>query len=81
MRPLGGEGTVIPPPSDTAAIAALGFDSWAEALLLWALADPRISLVIPATGSPAHALQNTAAGTGRKLDPETRELVGQLAGG
>ena len=79
MRPLGGEGSVIPPPADETALAPLGLGSWAEALLLWALADPRVHVVIPATSSPVHAAANAAAGNGRRLDPEERSLVSRLA--
>ena len=79
MRPLGGEDSVIPPPADLSALGALGVGSWAEALLLWALSDPRIHVVIPATGNPAHAAENAAAGNGRTLDPDERSLVARLA--
>ena len=80
MRPLGGEGSVIPPPTDTTAVAGLAVDSWAEALLLWALSDPRIHVVIPATSNPAHASGNAAAGGSRVLDPDERALVARLSG-
>ena len=78
MRPLG-EGSLLrrafPDELRTA-----GFDDWAEALLRWCLSDPRVSVAIPATTSAEHAVAN--AGRGRlPLDPDTRELVGRLAGG
>ena len=80
MRPLGGEGSVIPQP-DPVALAPLGVGTWAEALLLWALSDPRIHVVIPATSNPEHARDNAAAGSGRILDPAERSLVERLAAG
>ena len=78
MRPLGGEGSVIPPPRG-ADLGALGVESWAEALLRWALADRRVHAVIPATSSPEHMRANVRAGDGRPLDPATRERIGRLA--
>jgi diketogulonate reductase-like aldo/keto reductase len=79
MRPLGGDGSTIrPPPARD--LEPLETESWAEALLLWALADPRIHVVIPATSNPEHAVANARAGRGRRLDPEERELIERLAG-
>jgi len=80
MRPLGGQGSVIPAP-EPAALAPLRVGSWAEALLLWALSDPRVHVVIPATSNPAHARANSAAGSGRALDSDERALVERLAAG
>jgi aryl-alcohol dehydrogenase-like predicted oxidoreductase len=60
-------------------VAELGVASWAEALLRWALADPRVHVVIPATRDPDHMRANVRAGDGRSLDPELRERVGRLA--
>ena len=81
MRPLGGSG------QDTRRRieltdeqrAELGVESWAEALLKWALADERIDSVIPATSKPARTLQNARAGDGRRFTPEQRALVESLA--
>jgi aryl-alcohol dehydrogenase-like predicted oxidoreductase len=78
MRPLGGEGSVIPPPP-ARELEQLGIASWAEALLSWALSDERIHLVIPATSDPAHLGENVQAGERPRLDPELRERVGRLA--
>jgi aryl-alcohol dehydrogenase-like predicted oxidoreductase len=78
MRPLGGSSSVIPPPRGVD-LSALGAASWAEALLRWALADPRIHVVIPATCDPEHMRANQRAGDGVPLDPDTRELIGRLA--
>src|SRR5436305_5982218 len=67
MRPLGGSGEdrrrrVTP---GDAQLAELGVESWAEALLRWALADERIDSVIPATSRPERATANARAGDGR----------------
>jgi diketogulonate reductase-like aldo/keto reductase len=82
MRPLGGSGqdrrrAVDPSPED---LAELGCESWAEALLRWALADERVDSVIPATGKPERARANARAGESARLNPEQRLLVERLAG-
>jgi diketogulonate reductase-like aldo/keto reductase len=78
MRPLG-EGALLrrAPPAD--ALDALGVESWAEALLRWALSDERVDVVIPATRSPEHARANALAGECPVLGEEERELVARLA--
>jgi aryl-alcohol dehydrogenase-like predicted oxidoreductase len=78
MRPLG-EGGLLPGP-DPAELAPLGVETWAEALLRWALSDPRVTAVIPATRSPEHARENARAGSPPWLGPEERRLVEKLAG-
>ena len=78
MRPLGAGSLVrsAPRPEE---LAALGVASWPEALLRWCLFDPRITVVIPATSSAAHAVANARAGDGRPLDPAARERIAALA--
>jgi aryl-alcohol dehydrogenase-like predicted oxidoreductase len=78
MRPLGGDGATIPePPAEE--LAPLGVDSWAQALLKWALSDPRVTVVIPATTRPAHARENARAGSPPWFTPDERRLVASLA--
>lgn len=81
MRPLGGSGEErkrrVELSDDER--TELGVDSWAEALLRWALADERIDCVIPATSKPERAGENARAGDGRRLDAEQRALVERLA--
>jgi aryl-alcohol dehydrogenase-like predicted oxidoreductase len=77
MRPLGGEGALMPGP-DPRELEPLGGITWAQALLAWALADPRVHVLIPATSDPGHAHENAAAAE-IELDPEQRELVARLA--
>jgi diketogulonate reductase-like aldo/keto reductase len=81
MRPLGGEGSVIPapPPEELEPLRAFGVETWGQALLKWALSDERIDLVIPATSSLEHARSNAAAGAPPWLGPAERELVERLA--
>jgi diketogulonate reductase-like aldo/keto reductase len=78
MRPLG-EGSLVRR-AFPAELAEAGLDDWAEALLRWCLGDPRVTVAIPATTSPDHAVEN--AGRGRlPLERETRDLIGRLASG
>jgi diketogulonate reductase-like aldo/keto reductase len=83
MRPLGGarSGLVRRPPSATelAPLHPFGVETWAQALLAWALADARVDVVIPATSRPERAGENAAA-SGIALGPAERALVSRLAG-
>jgi diketogulonate reductase-like aldo/keto reductase len=54
----------------------LGVETWAQALLGWALGDPRIDSVIPATSKPERAAANAQA---RVLDGDQRAYVELLA--
>jgi diketogulonate reductase-like aldo/keto reductase len=79
MRPLG-SGTIVgnaPAPEE---LEPLGVESWAEALLKWALSDDRVDVVIPATKDAGRARSNARAGDGPWFDEEQRALVARLAG-
>jgi diketogulonate reductase-like aldo/keto reductase len=78
MRPLGGSGQDRRRRLELtdAQRDELGVETWAQALLSWALADPRIDLVIPATSRPDRARENARVVT---LAPEQRALVERLA--
>jgi aryl-alcohol dehydrogenase-like predicted oxidoreductase len=78
MRPLG-EGALLPGP-DPRELAPLGVSTWAQALLRWALSDPRVHVVIPATSNPAHARENAAAAEPPWFGDDERRLVERLAG-
>jgi aryl-alcohol dehydrogenase-like predicted oxidoreductase len=78
MRPLG-KGALLPGPG-VDKLASLGVETWAEALLKWALSDPRVTAVIPATTSPEHARQNARAGSSPWFGPEERRYVEELCG-
>jgi diketogulonate reductase-like aldo/keto reductase len=75
MRPLG-EGSLLRRPFPDE-LRAAAIDDWAEALLRWCLSDPRVTVAIPATTSPDHAVANAARGP-LPLDGETRALIGRL---
>jgi diketogulonate reductase-like aldo/keto reductase len=82
MRPLA-EGSLMerpPEPRELAPLEPFGVRTWAQALLKWALSDPRVDVVIPATRNPEHARTNAAAGQPPWLGPEERRLVERLAG-
>lgn len=78
MRPLGGSGEdrrrrVELSEADR---ESFGVETWAQALLSWALADPRIDSVIPATSSPGRARSNAEVVA---FDGDRRALVERLA--
>jgi diketogulonate reductase-like aldo/keto reductase len=81
MRPLGGSGEDRRRRIELtdAQKSELGVESWAEALLNWALGDERIDSVIPATKSPERAGANARAVEGPRFTPERRALVERLA--
>lgn len=77
MRPLGG-GSLVTLEPDAGELSELGVDSWAQALLRWALSDPRVHVLIPATSRPERARENAAAGSDSILEPEQRTLVERI---
>jgi diketogulonate reductase-like aldo/keto reductase len=82
MRPLGA-GRLFPvelqlPRDALAPLEPFGVETWAQALLKWALSDSRIDLVIPATSKPEHARSNAGAGSPPWLGEEERRLVERL---
>ena len=52
--------------------------SWAQLFLKYILAEPAVTCVIPATGSPAHMKDGLAAGFGRLPDARQRQQIRQL---
>ncbi len=82
MRPLG-EGELVERPPRAEELEPLrefGVETWAQALLKWALSDERVDVVIPATRNPLHAAQNALAGEPPWFGPDERRLVERLAG-
>jgi diketogulonate reductase-like aldo/keto reductase len=84
MRPLGGAGAAMlrrePAEGALEPLRAFGVETWAQALLKWCLADPRVDLLIPATSKPARTIENAVAGSGPPFGPDERRLVERLAG-
>ena len=83
MRPLGGADEARRrriEPSRARARCELGFETWAEALLRWALSDERVDAVIPATSRPERAVANARAGEPPRFTSEQRAVVERLAG-
>ena len=81
MQPLGAGALVSRPPAarELEPLRAFGVETWPQALLKWALSDPRVDAVIPATRRPEHARENAAAGERPWLGPEERAYVERLA--
>jgi diketogulonate reductase-like aldo/keto reductase len=78
MRPLG-QGALLRSGAPPEILAELGVETWAQALLKWALSDERVDVVIPATRFPVRARSNAKAGTPPWFDGEQRRLVEQWA--
>ncbi len=85
MRPLGGAGSRLVRATPSAGalepLRPFGVETWAQALLKWALSDPRVDVVIPATSKPARAVENARAGEPPWLPEAERALVERLARG
>jgi diketogulonate reductase-like aldo/keto reductase len=81
MRPLGDKWRLRNPPSrqELAPLRELGVETWAQALLKWALSEERVDVVIPATSKPERTAENASAGSPPWLDPDERDLVARLA--
>jgi aryl-alcohol dehydrogenase-like predicted oxidoreductase len=52
--------------------------SWAQVFLKFVLADPRVTVAIPATSKPKHLLDNMGAGRGEMPAPDVRERMVDL---
>ncbi|MGG9964016.1 aldo/keto reductase [Ferruginibacter sp. SUN106] len=58
----------------------IGIESWAAFFLKYIIAHPAVTCVIPATGNPAHVMDNLKAGEGILPDDGTRKkLIDWLA--
>jgi aryl-alcohol dehydrogenase-like predicted oxidoreductase len=67
-----------PPDEALAPLASAHVHSWPQALLKWALSDPRVSCVIPATSRPEHMRVNAAAGEPPWLSVPQRRMIEDL---
>jgi diketogulonate reductase-like aldo/keto reductase len=81
MRPLaaGALFARAPRQEQLVPLRAFGVETWAQALLKWALSDPRVDVVIPATSRPRRVAENGRAGEPPWFDAEERGLVERLA--
>jgi diketogulonate reductase-like aldo/keto reductase len=81
MEPLGSGRLVARTPGagDLEPLRAFGIETWAQALLKWALSDERVDVVLPATSRPGRARENAAAGSPPWLGREERAHVERLA--
>ena len=77
MRPFA-EGRLLGQPFP-AELAAAGLTGWPEALLRWCLDDGRVTVAIPATGTPDHAVENIRAASQPPLGRDLRDLIARLA--
>jgi diketogulonate reductase-like aldo/keto reductase len=82
MVPLGSGRLVAHAPSrrDLEPLREFGVETWAQALLKWALSDERVDVVIPATRRPEHVRENAAVGSPPWFGPAERRYVERLAG-
>jgi len=78
MRPLA-EGALVTSSPPQSVLDELEVETWAQALLKWALSDERVDVVIPATRSAGRAASNAAAGEPPWFDAEQRQLVERYA--
>ena len=69
-----------PPDEMLAPLASSGVHTWPEALLKWALTDPRVSCVIPATSRPEHMRANALAGRPPWLTIPQRRMIEDMVG-
>ena len=82
MRPFG-EGSLLratPAAAELAPLAKFGIRTWPQALLKWALSDPRCHVAIPATSSLVHLRANISAGEAPWLGRDERRYIAKLAG-
>jgi aryl-alcohol dehydrogenase-like predicted oxidoreductase len=56
----------------------IGCNSWAQLLLKFVLADPAVTVVIPATSKPKNMADNLAAGSGPMPDAKQRDRIAAL---
>ena len=60
---------------DMSPLAEFGITSWAQALLVWVVGDPRVSVAIPATSRPERVGENALAGMIGPIPQELRDYI------
>lgn len=80
MWPLGAGRLAANPPDarEWEPLTAFGVTTWAQVLLKWALSDPRITAVIPATSRHGRPTENARAGAPPWFGSEERALAARL---
>jgi aryl-alcohol dehydrogenase-like predicted oxidoreductase len=56
----------------------IGCSSWAQVFLKFVLAEPAVTVVIPAASKPNNMADNLAAGSGAMPDARQRERIAAL---
>ncbi len=64
---------------DLAPLAGHGIETWAQAVMAWILADPRVTILIPATSQPHRVFENAKVGLMPLLTPDLREHISREA--
>lgn len=59
-------------------VGEIGCSSWAQIFLKFVLAEPAVTVVIPATSKPGNMADNLAAGSGAMPDARQRERIAAL---
>ena len=77
MRPLG-EGALVRNAPPRAELEALGVETWPQALIKWAISDPRVTVAIPASSKAERVTSNARAGDPPFFDSDQRERVSRL---
>ena len=60
---------------DLTPLKEFGIRTWAQALLSWVVADPRVSITIPATSRPERVSENALSGSLGPMPQELRDYV------
>jgi len=66
----------MPPPASV----RIEIPRWAQLVLLWILANPAVTCVIPATADPDHAAENIEAARLPIPDEEQRRAIARALG-
>lgn len=64
---------------DLSPLREYGVETWVQALLAWIIADPRVSVVLPATSKPERIVENARVGSLPRLPTELRKHVSREA--